>query len=268
MKTETPAVSRLQLYTMMFLFRVLSLLSARGELSFFNLLFLFAFSFALSMVAVSVKKVCNSFLYGGAILISGIETARFYNFLKYEKDSDLSPLLITVLLFAAVIYASRLGISALSRFSLICLVLILVSAAAVISINLCEITAENLLLSNIKATISPYGISDLLLCFDAPVIFLLLRDKTDINNRSGAVITIIISYLFCAVIYLECFGVMGMAARRYNYSVEKLFQLGKNGSFTRLDAYYIALWITVMFLEISTFISASFERRKLNAKKI
>lgn len=190
------------------------------------------------------------FCYYTAITIS-----RFAYFASSRMNTELSMVVVIILVIIATCYGAYLGIESIGRFGFLCAIMLGVTLVAVIGLNIHNIQLTNFypLSQN-----TPQDIIKNAFLFSsnsvAPVYLLALKSRVNGKIKAsyfGAIITV---YCAMLLLILFCCGVMGSAGTLQSYPIYTLFQLASIGTFARLDMLHTAFWILAVLLKCSLLI--------------
>lgn len=207
------------------------------------------------------------FIYAGAINVS-----KFAMFSASELNQNTKLFFLAASMVVACIYASSLGIEAISRFGSFVFVLMIIGFAGLICFSVKDFSTLNLfpLVQNGKKEIfmntllSAASTNELLLVF-------VLAPKINGKIKKPFCFSMLISFLLSMLMILLVIGALGDTASFYSYPVFELSQIAKLGTNERLEAIFIALWIFAIFLKITIYLycgASCFKIKKKNKGKL
>lgn len=184
-----------------------------------------------------------------------ITISRFAYFASSRMNTELSMIVVIVMISVSMLYGAYLGFESIGRFGFICAVLLAITLLVVLGLNAKNIFDINFypLIINDKMTIINNSI---LFAANsvAPAYLLVLSSRVNGNSTKPYFISIVVSYLVIFVLVLFCIGVMGDSAQLQSYPIYSLFQLASIGTFSRLDMLHTAFWILSVLLKCSLLI--------------
>lgn len=207
------------------------------------------------------------FIYAGAINVG-----KFAMFSATELNQNTKLFFLAVSMAAACIYASSLGIEAISRFGSFVFVLMIIGFAGLICFCVKDFSALNIfpLVQNggkeifMNALLSAASTNELLLVF-------VLAPKINGKIKKPFYFSILLSFLLSMLMILLVIGVLGDTASFYSYPVFELSQTAKLGTNGRLETIFIALWIFAVFLKITLYLycaASCFKMKKGNKGRL
>jgi hypothetical protein len=252
-------ISSGQLFCLLFVFRLEALLTKPYPITkacLLSLLLELGLSLALSVGAdfISKRKKPEESLFVRIIFgiyLIALAVFRIYAYLRFSGEAvktDVSPVIILVMLTVFSLYAAHLGIQALARFSFVAVIFIACAYLAAVALN-----ANNYTLSDISITRGSFSfIADWLMCLNTPVVYILLCHHTKGNSSRALYASTAVAYSAAFIVYGLCILSMGAAAGVYSYPVFRFVQIGYIGSFTKPDIIYYATWLMALFLKLGT----------------
>lgn len=242
-------ISDSQLFFVLFTVRLYSLLLDVSSLNDFVFSFLLSFALCIAVQYVSkINKPAMLFLGIISILLTLQTVLSYVLFIKKAVHPEFSQPLLIVLIISSVIYAASLKFEALSRFSLFSGALLITALLFAVFTNVKVFSINNV---NAISFENGFTLYNYVKCLDIPVIFTVLYSRINGDRRKALFESIGFSYAVSFVLLVFFFGVMGTAARVYEYPTFRLFQLSKIGSLSRLDIVFTGSVLLALFLKCS-----------------
>ena len=257
-KARVNRISGGQMMCLLTLSRLTSLLLVKS-LSLTLLLAEFTLSAGLSLAAWFVCQnemltEAKPFRWTAAALffaVSAWDCVTYYQFTANVVRPEV-PMAVIIAVFAVfTMYSGLLGNEAVARFSSIAAAF---AAAGVLIAVLTNIS--NLRLDFFVYSQSEKGeIINLAKCFDVPLLFCALSPVT--ANKKGRALSLANALPYGAALAVVLFSraVLGKTANLYSSPIFALFQLGKAGSFTKLDILFVCLMLVLLLCETSAAVS-------------
>lgn len=186
---------------------------------------------------------------------SALSISRFAYFCSSKMNTELSMIVVIILVSLASIYGAYLGIESIGRFGFICAILLVLTLVAVMRLNVHNLMEVNFypLMVNSKADIIKNSV--LFTCNSvAPTYLLALSPRVNGTVKKPYFLALFASYGAIFLLVLFCLGVMGSSAGLQAYPMYALFQLASIGAFARLDMLHTAFWILAVLLKSSILI--------------
>lgn len=201
---------------------------------------------------------------------SALSISRFAYFSSSKMNTELSMVVVIILVALSATYGAYLGIESIGRFGFICTILLGITLVGVLGLNVHNFHEANFypLVVNTKMDIIKNSI--LFTCNSvAPTYLLALSGKVNGRVAKPYFLALVVSYSAIFLLVVFCLGVMGNSAGLQSYPMYALFQLASIGAFARLDMLHTAFWILAVLLKSSilTFCASSTMKRFTHGNK-
>ncbi len=202
------------------------------------------------------------FLYLGALTVG-----RFSYFASMELNENTQSLFLASIIIVACMYAAWLGIEPISRFGSFILAVTVIGIVSVVGFGMQNFSILDLFPFT-QNTISNVFINALSFTCETTEIILLLVLAPKVNGSivKPFYLSVILSFLVCAVLFFLSIGVLGDTASVASFPFYELSQISKFDESERLDSVYTAFWIFAMFLKGSLFLYCAASCFKIKGK--
>lgn len=193
------------------------------------------------------------FIYAGAVNVS-----KFAMFSASELNQNTKLFFLAGSMIIACIYASSLGIEAVSRFGSFVFVLLIIGFVGIICFSAKDFSVLNLypLVQNgrkeifMNTLLSVASTNEMLLLF-------VLAPKINGKIKKPFYFSMLLAFILSMVMVLIIVSVLGDTASYYSYPAFEVSQLAKLGTNERLEAVFIAVWIFAIFLKTTLYLYCS-----------
>lgn len=181
---------------------------------------------------------------------AALSISRFAYFSSSKMNTELSMVVVIILVALASIYGASLGIESIARFGFICAILLALTLVAVLGLNIHNVYEVNFYPLATNSTMDVIKNSVLFTCNSvAPTYLLALSPRVNGKVAKPYFLAMLTSYGAIFLLVLFCLGVMGNSAELQSYPIYALFQLASIGAFARLDMLHTAFWILAVLLK-------------------
>lgn len=189
------------------------------------------------------------------IFVAAVNVSRFSYFASTTFNPDSQTWIFSLLIVACSLYCACLGIEALSRFSSMGFILLVITVSTMILCNLKNYNEIDLypVIQNDTGTILKNTVLITSQTSELAV-FLCLCKRTNGDCVKPFIRSIIASFFTIFVLFLVVIGVMGDSASLHSFPVYTMFQMAKFGSFERIDILHISFWIFAVLIKSVLFI--------------
>lgn len=186
---------------------------------------------------------------------AALSISRFAYFSSSKMNTELSMVVVIILVALASIYGAYLGIESIARFGFVCAILLVLTLVAVLGLNIHNFYEVNLYPLSVNSRLDVVKNSILFTCNSvAPAYLLALSPRVNGNFAKPYIYALASSYCAIFLLVLFCLGVMGSSADLQAYPMYALFQLASIGAFARLDMLHTAFWILAVLLKTAILI--------------
>lgn len=265
MNRRSEQISSGQMFCLLVCVRLCSAVLAEtvSYVQFFSELLLSAI---LSLTAWLIVRFTKAFRQGfwyyllaaGAVAIGVLDAVSFCRFNENVVRSAVPLFAVITALALCTFCAAWTGTQAPARFSAIALMVVLTFLLIGVQTNLAAIRGD---FFAAKQTNDLQPLS-LIKCFDVPLVYILLAPHT--NGKKGAALFggQTLAFSLSLGLQMMCRAVMGKTASVYKSPMFALFQLGKAGTFTKLDILFLCAVLVLLFTKLSLSVSLLLCRRK------
>ncbi|MCC8016269.1 MAG: GerAB/ArcD/ProY family transporter [Clostridiales bacterium] len=158
----------------------------------------------------------------------------------------------------ACIYASCLGVEAVSRFGSMVFIIIIIGFAALVILGYDNFSYLNLF-PLIQNTAGSFAKNSAFSLVSSNELVLLLALAPKINGKAikPFCFSMLFSYLVTIALIIFTIGVLGDTATLSAYPVFEVSQIAKYGEGERLDAVFTAVWIFAIFIKTTLYLYAA-----------